>query len=57
MAFKQQRNIREEIVRAKVAPERQTRGKQTFNGMKKCGKCQVCSYVVEGNFVKAENSH
>ena len=23
--------------------------------MKKCGKCQVCSYVVEGNIVKAEN--
>ena len=55
VAFRRQRNIREEIIRAKVAPKMQTREKRILNGMKKCGKCQVCSYVVEGNIIKAEN--
>ena len=45
VAYKRQRNIREAIVRAKVAPERQTR---TQKGVKKCGICLACRYIKEG---------
>ena len=40
--------MRESIVRAKVAPERQHR---ILRGMMKCGKCLACSYVKEGKTV------
>ena len=42
------------IVRAKVALKRNPREKRILNVMKKCGSCEVCSYVQEGNKVKAE---
>ena len=54
VAFRRQTNIREKTVRAKVAPIRNPREKQFLNGMKKCGSCVDCSYVREGNKVKAE---
>ena len=37
VAFRRQTNIREKIVRAKVAPKRNPREKQIFNVIKKCG--------------------
>ena len=55
IAFKRQSNIREMLIKAKVAPKRGPREKRTLNGMKKCGKCLVCSYVIEGNEVKTAN--
>ena len=53
--FRRQRIIRKEIIRAKVAPKRQSGNKLILNGLKKCVRYQVCSYVVEGNIVKEEN--
>ena len=49
VSFRRQKNIRENIVRAKVAPERQPR---IVRGVKKCGNCLACSYVKEGKTVK-----
>ena len=49
VSYKRQKNIRESIIRAKVAPSR-TQRKQT--GMKKCGKCVACSYILEAKSVK-----
>ena len=54
IAFKRQKNLRETLIRAKVAPP-PTREKRKINGMKKCGKCIICSYVLEGNVIKSEN--
>ena len=48
VSYKREPNIRENIIRAKVAPERQHRIKK---GMFKCGKCLACSYVKEGKTV------
>jgi hypothetical protein len=49
VSFRRQKNVRETIVRAKVAPERQAR---IVRGMKKCGHCLACSYIKEGKTVK-----
>ena len=49
VAFRRQKNIKETIVRAKVAPSRQSR---IVRGMKKCGNCLACSYIKEGKIVK-----
>ena len=54
VAFRRQTHMREKIVRDKVASKRNPREKLILNGMKKCGSCVVCSYVQEGNKVKAE---
>ena len=48
VSYRRQQNIREKIVRAKVAPERQHRVKK---GIKKCGSCLACSYIQEGSKV------
>ena len=55
VAFRRQRNIRENIIKAKVAPNTITRERRMLNGMKKCGKCIICSYVKEGNTIKSNN--
>ena len=52
VAYKRQRNIRDAIVRAKVAPERQ---KRTQKGVKKCGKCLACSYIKKGKYILGKN--
>ena len=41
-------------MKAKVAPQN-TREKRQLNGMQKCGKCVICSYVMTGNVIKSEN--
>ena len=51
IAYKRQKNLRESLIRAKLAPKN-VREKRILNGMKKCGKCIVCSYVMEGNIIK-----
>ena len=48
VSYRRQQNIREKIIRAKVAPERQHR---VIKGMTKCGHCLACSYVKEGKKV------
>ena len=48
VSYKRQTNIRETLVRAKVAPARQQR---VVNGMKKCNSCLACSYIKEGNTI------
>jgi hypothetical protein len=52
VSYKRQKNIRETIIRAKVAPLRSHR-KQT--GMKKCGKCVACSYILQTKTVLGRN--
>ena len=56
-AFKKQKNIRDHLVRAKVADPPQIRPIRRKNpGMKRCGKmCTICPYVKEGKEVKIEN--
>ena len=49
VSIKKQKNIKETIVRAKVAPARQVR---VLRGMKKCGNCLAFSYIKEGKTVK-----
>ena len=44
VSYRRQKNIRDTLIRAKVAPLRQQRKQK---GMKKCGKCLACSYILE----------
>ena len=50
--YKRRQNIREKIIWAKVAPERQQRSKK---GMFRCGKCLACSYIKEGKTVNGRD--
>ena len=52
VAYRRQKNIKESIVRAKVAPTRQQRVQK---GLKKCGKCLACSYIQEGKTIKGKD--
>ena len=54
MAFRIQRNTREQIIKAKVAPYRNVRDTRIIYVMKKGGKCIVCRYVQEGNMIKCQ---
>ena len=55
-AFKRQRNIKDNIIRAKVAMPNQARPIRKNPGMKKCGKwCTACPYVKEGKTIKIKN--
>ena len=47
VSYRRQQNIKEKIIRAKVAPVRQHRNKK---GMFRCGKCLAC-YIKEGKTV------
>ena len=53
IAYKRQRNIRDNIIRARVPPT-QTKHKRIIPGMKRCGNCSVCPYVKEGNQIKTK---
>ena len=49
--FKQQQNIRQHIIRAKV--QNQQREQRKIKGMKSCGKgCTGCPYIKEGKSLK-----
>ena len=55
-AFKRQRNIKDNIIRAKVAPPTKERPLRENCGMKKCGQqCTACPYIYEGKFVKVNS--
>ena len=55
-AYKKQRNIRDNLIRAKVA-DPPPKGPQRKNpGMKRCGNmCTICPYVIEGKQIKINN--
>ena len=52
ISYRRKKNIRESIIRAKVAPARTQRN---IRGMRKCNKCLACSYIKEGKVVKGRN--
>ena len=54
VAYKRQKNIKESIIRAKVAPEI-NRPKRINKGMKKCDmqRCQACPYISTGRSIKS----
>ena len=54
ISYKRQTNIRESIIRARVA-ENRIRPKRVLRGMKKCGKCLACAYIKEGRIVTNKN--
>ena len=53
-AFKRQRNIKDSLIRAKVAdPPTRKSERRKIEGMKRCGKmCTICPYIKEGKEVK-----
>ena len=52
-AFKKQKSIKDNIIRAKVAMPSENKIKRKNPGMKKCGKwCTACPYIKEGKSVK-----
>ena len=53
IAFKRQQNIKDILIKAKVAEEQ--RNKRNLVGMKKCGNCVVCTYIKEGKSIKTIN--
>ena len=52
ISYRRQKNIRESIIRAKVAHERTQR---IVRGMKRCNNCLACSYIKEGKVVKGKH--
>ena len=55
IAYKRQKNIKDNIIRAKVAMP-QDRPIRKNPGMKKCGKwCTACPYVKEGKTIKIDS--
>ena len=57
IAYKRTQNIRDKVIRAKLAKP-STRPTRFLPGMKKCGKqlCGSCPYIKEGNEVKYKNT-
>ena len=54
-AYKRQKNIRDYLVGAKVAPKLGPYPKRRLNGMVKCGKsCIVCPFIKESKQIKTE---
>jgi hypothetical protein len=54
-AYKRQKNIRNYIVRAKVAPKLRPYPRRQLNGMAKCEKsCIVCPFIKVGKHIKAK---
>ena len=53
-AYKKQKNIKDHIIRAKVANPPQEKPTRVKPGMKKCRKdsCTACPYIKEGKIIK-----
>ena len=49
VAYSRNRNIKDTLVRAKVTNK--ARKQRKLQGMKKCGKCTACSFILEGKTV------
>ena len=54
IAYKRQRNIGDFLIRAKVPPIPNLRPIRDQKGMKKCGKCIICPFVLEGKHIKED---
>ena len=52
IAYKRQQNLKDKIIRAKVADK--IRNKRNLVGMKKCNKCVACYYIKEGKSINTE---
>ena len=53
IAYTRNKNIKDTLIRAKIIKNNQ-RQKRKQRGMKKCGKCIICSYVKEGRTIKSK---
>ena len=53
IAYKRQKNIKDTIIKSKVAPPIRAHPKRALLGMKKCGKCLVCPYIQERKFIQS----
>ena len=54
VSFRRPPNLKDKLVRAKLPPTRNnTRPRRTLNGMRRCGHCVNCPWVVEGKEVRA----
>ena len=52
-AYKRQANLRQHLVRAKIADPPILRPKRELRGMAKCGQgCTACPYILEGRNIK-----
>ena len=49
--IEKKQNIRESIIKARLA-EISYRQERQLKGLKKCGRCEVCSYIKEGQIVE-----
>ena len=55
-AYKRQANLRQHLVRAKIADPPILRPKRELRGMAKCGQgCTACPYILEGRNIKKNN--
>ena len=56
IAYKRQKNIKDYMIRAKVAPESITRPKRLITGMKNCGKqCAACPFINKRKFISGKS--
>ena len=55
VAFRRPKNLKENLVRAKIPPPPPKREKREIYGMKKCNqvRCEACPYIKEGKVVKS----
>ena len=51
VAYKRQTNIRDKVIKTRI-PISNPREHRGLPGMKRCGKCIFCPYVIEGNKVE-----
>ena len=56
VAYRRPPNIRDKLVRSKVPPPPPLRPKRELPGMKKCNRCPICPFVVQGKEVWATAS-
>ena len=57
IAYKRQRNIGDFLIRAKVPTKPSTRPQRSQNGMKKCGKCVICPFILEGKYIQKDKAY
>ena len=56
IAYKRQKNIKDYMIRAKVAPQTSGRPKRLVTGMKNCGKqCAACPFINKRKFISNKN--
>ena len=52
-AYKRNKKIKDTIIRAKIITGN-NRAHRSLKGMKKCGKCLACSYIIEDKSIKTK---